>query len=456
MPSRALLLTADEATNGLLQQALADVAEVRRCKEIFAAVEEITQTSFQLLLIDWHDELESNFLVQTARDLKSNRSVFAVALVTQGQARAALEGGADAVLIKPLTVEQAAEMLLPRLGVEYKRKDAPSPEPESQKAPAIAESAPLPLEAKPAEARPWLEPAKAIWEPRRVNAERSPFSPQSPPAAVGGTRFKLSPFLSSAAIAWPLVIAAALLAFDQWPHSAHSGAARLSAAVDSTHARMNTLPSLTSRLFSSSGSEPSQLPQAEPALPVSGDLLADYASPSPPTQVPNALSLVPPKPEEVDMASVEALPSSTRIVPVVSIAQPAPRQEIPASLRYPPVAQSAAAVAPATGQLIAPDWADNTIALPEAVTRALLESQVPPQYPERALRAGLDGTVVLQASIGKDGRVRDLKLVSGYLVLARAACDAVKQWRYKPYKRNGESVEVETVITVNFKQPPRG
>lgn len=156
------------------------------------------------------------------------------------------------------------------------------------------------------------------------------------------------------------------------------------------------------------------------------------------------------------MAGVEALPSSTRIVPVVSIAQPAPRQEIPASLRYPPVAPSAAAVAPATGQLIAPDWADNTIALPETVTRALLESQVAPQYPERALRAGLDGTVVLQASIGKDGRVRDLKLVSGYLVLARAACDAVKQWRYRPYKRNGESVEVETVITVNFKQPPRG
>jgi protein TonB len=129
--------------------------------------------------------------------------------------------------------------------------------------------------------------------------------------------------------------------------------------------------------------------------------------------------------------------------------------EIPASLRFPPPASNARVVTP-TGQLVAPGWSTVPIALPETVSRSLLEHQVAPQYPEQALRMGVDGPVVLQASIGKDGTVRELKLVSGYLVLAHAAVDAVKQWRYKPYRTNGENVEIETLITVNFKRPPRG
>jgi protein TonB len=79
-----------------------------------------------------------------------------------------------------------------------------------------------------------------------------------------------------------------------------------------------------------------------------------------------------------------------------------------------------------------------------------------PRYPEQALPTGADSPVVLQAWIGKDGAVRELKLVSGSLLLAHAAVEAVKQWRYRPYRRNGENVEIETLITVNFKRPPRG
>jgi periplasmic protein TonB len=50
----------------------------------------------------------------------------------------------------------------------------------------------------------------------------------------------------------------------------------------------------------------------------------------------------------------------------------------------------------------------------------------------------------------KDGMIEDLRLISGHPMLAAAAIDAVKQWRYKPYILNGEPVEVETQITVNF------
>ena len=60
------------------------------------------------------------------------------------------------------------------------------------------------------------------------------------------------------------------------------------------------------------------------------------------------------------------------------------------------------------------------------------------------------GEVVLTAIIDKDGNIENLQLASGHPMLAPAAINAVKQWRYKPYLLNGQPVEVETTITVNF------
>jgi protein TonB len=93
------------------------------------------------------------------------------------------------------------------------------------------------------------------------------------------------------------------------------------------------------------------------------------------------------------------------------------------------------------------------VSLSEDLSRALLLDKVQPSYPEQALKAGLQGAVVLQAWISKDGSIRDLKLVDGSLLLGKAAVKAVKQWRYKPYVRNGVAVEAETYVTVNFKLP---
>ena len=86
----------------------------------------------------------------------------------------------------------------------------------------------------------------------------------------------------------------------------------------------------------------------------------------------------------------------------------------------------------------------------QGVSEGLLVHQVRPQYPPLARAARVQGAVVLQAVIGKDGSIQGLKLVSGHPMLAPAAIDAVKQWKYKPYFLNGEPVEVDTQITVNF------
>ncbi len=86
----------------------------------------------------------------------------------------------------------------------------------------------------------------------------------------------------------------------------------------------------------------------------------------------------------------------------------------------------------------------------QGVSQGLLIHQVKPQYPPLARQARIQGAVVLQAVIAKDGTIQNLHLVSGHPMLAPAAIEAVKQWRYKPYFLNGEPVEVETQITVNF------
>ena len=75
---------------------------------------------------------------------------------------------------------------------------------------------------------------------------------------------------------------------------------------------------------------------------------------------------------------------------------------------------------------------------------------VKPHYPEAARSMRLQGAVVLEALIGKDGAVKNLKVVTGHSMLAKAAVDAVRQWRYKPYLLNGQPVSVETQITVKF------
>jgi len=86
----------------------------------------------------------------------------------------------------------------------------------------------------------------------------------------------------------------------------------------------------------------------------------------------------------------------------------------------------------------------------QGVTQGLLIRKVQPTYPPLARQARIQGSVLLQAEISKEGTIENLRLISGHPMLAPAAIEAVKQWRYKPYILNGEPVEVETQITVNF------
>jgi TonB family protein len=113
-------------------------------------------------------------------------------------------------------------------------------------------------------------------------------------------------------------------------------------------------------------------------------------------------------------------------------------------------------------QIVAPGY---TPSLPQPVTssrihgdfnvqQAKLRSAVPPVYPPLAKQARIQGMVKLRATLGKDGTVQNLMVISGHPLLVPAALDAVKQWVYEPTVLNGTPTDVETEIEVNFSLPP--
>jgi protein TonB len=105
---------------------------------------------------------------------------------------------------------------------------------------------------------------------------------------------------------------------------------------------------------------------------------------------------------------------------------------------------------------LAPEISVDRVAPPtrikvsDGVTAGLLVYKVQPSYPPLARQARISGEVVLQAVIGKDGAIRNLRTISGHPMLIPSAIEAVRQWRYRPYLLNGDSVEVDTQIHINF------
>jgi periplasmic protein TonB len=94
-----------------------------------------------------------------------------------------------------------------------------------------------------------------------------------------------------------------------------------------------------------------------------------------------------------------------------------------------------------------------TLKISQGVSQGLLIKRVQPKYPPNALAMRIQGSVQLEATINKEGSIANLKLLNGDPLLGRAAMEAVRQWRYKPYYLDSEPVEIQTQITVIFRLP---
>jgi protein TonB len=105
---------------------------------------------------------------------------------------------------------------------------------------------------------------------------------------------------------------------------------------------------------------------------------------------------------------------------------------------------------PTPSQTPADQQLPKRVRISQGVSQGLLLKKVQPEYPKKARKKHVQGSVLMQAVIGKTGDVADLHVISGDELLVPSAVEAVKQWKYKPYLLEGEPVQVETQITVNY------
>jgi TonB family protein len=96
------------------------------------------------------------------------------------------------------------------------------------------------------------------------------------------------------------------------------------------------------------------------------------------------------------------------------------------------------------------DAGSERVSLPAEIAQSLLVTKIVPAYPPLARQARVQGKVVLDVDISKEGTIEFIRKPAGHPMLIPAAIDAVKHWRYKPYLLNGEPVPVHTQVTVNF------
>jgi periplasmic protein TonB len=190
------------------------------------------------------------------------------------------------------------------------------------------------------------------------------------------------------------------------------------------------------------------------------------ASPLPGTSSasqPSVKSTPPVQKEEVNTEEPDVIvshPSEPKLVVKSALgAKPAPKPEATAEVAAPTIGmnedQSTISNIVQSAPVAVPKVAtpQQTLRVSQGVTQGLLTKRVQPVYPTQAMQMHIQGAVQVLATINKEGRISSVKILSGDPILSRAAADAVSQWRYKPYFLNGEAVEIQTQIVVNFKLP---
>jgi protein TonB len=241
------------------------------------------------------------------------------------------------------------------------------------------------------------------------------------------------------------------------PTSAQDANAAPASSVPAATA--NVAPETETAAPSTEGASTVEAPKVTPAKPKTQasrtpNSESDSSAPEPGTTT-NASSDSSPR-------QSTALSVSTAKKPVSVTPESAPKTEavLPPSAPALNVASNTgdkalAGIVGTTVNRVAPPTVAGELKVSQGVTQGLLIKKVSPNYPQQALQMRIQGAVQLQASISKEGKISNIKTLGGDAILARAASDAVKQWKYKPYTLNGEPVEIQTEITVIFRLPSR-
>ena len=427
MSPQSLIFSSDRETSRLLGQALLELEfKVETCSEIFAAIERITTQSFDVIVADWEDGLEALFLLKTSRELKMNAGAIPVAVCGTAETRAAAsQAGAAIILARPVVVEQAKFALMSadvflrgmrswiptQLASGSVRSGVPSYGPQS----APTDEVPLSRDAQQHVSTP--------------ESRATPFAQRGRVRVSSSKKHWMR--LITIACSLGLALSSAGFVFSAPVHSqeiATSVHQIYQEAVVKTQTWLEKSDDPSNEeniILAQNGSRP-----ASPSARIQVTPVHEYMERS--TAAPKVIQPETPPPTT----------SQSEYSPIAAA-------RIPDSLR------SSALAARTVAERVTPTLLAGLepVNLPEDLAAKLLLQRVQPSYPQKALQAGLQGPVVFQAWIARDGSIRDLKLIAGSLLLGQAAYSAVKQWKYKPYLLNGQAVETQTYVTVNFATP---
>ncbi len=510
MALHLLLFSPDAKAALVLGHVLSELdVDVEFSSEIFSAVEKATRDTFDAIVVDCTNDVEAAFLLKTAKELKNNRESLTLAIMPPGvPINNGLQAGAHGILRKPIVPAEARETLrtvcelirskrqglpanlpsnvvpLVRPGAQVRpiarRTDDQQIEVLALAAEPIAEGSVVSHDAQPAPAEtelsapapvmPSLMQVSSLDDADKIRAIFHSMSARPEPRKREWKLGKLAkPMLGASCLLLTatviyLFVPVAALSERSTEFLASLAENRQNAAQMLARHSPPAPPVVQSRRATIKrqaqidNSPAAETPVSEAIDPENIQVTPIYPVPQPGAQVAKDPEPVAEQTSELEVKTPAAPPTLSRAAlnedeePKVITRS---RAELPASLKTPntsiaPPPPSGPPAQRAYSSLLQP------IVLSEEVARKFLISDSRPVYPEEALRAGVQGAVVLQAWIAKDGSIQNLKLVRGYFVLGRAAFDAVKQWRFKPYYMNGQAVETQTYITVDFKLPSLG
>lgn len=420
------------------------------CSDIFTAIDKGKTRVFSCVIADWADQPEASFLLKRARESAANRETIAVAIVDHDPTQSELrDSRLDFLVYRPISPQDAHAVLMKAcekmqpMNAEDARESFEEVHASSKEASNASAPGNVP---EPAAEQPADSPQAYADDYQDENT----FAAEVLPAGGQSIAFR-------GVLAAVLVLAAAFFLWSsreviQYLSETPEGSfqvlresVRAFFDIDKTGTSPLGPAAVDAQQDAYFSRDANNRQSSNLAVAATESTLADERLP-----LPKAYDFPLPQPV-VEHWVVPPVHVERNAIPE-SVANSAPIER-PVVVTVNP-AQMMPVSAPETQAQPNVQQASEPVVLSEEAARAALIHIVNPVYPPEALAQKLHGPVVLQAVVGRDGSVQDLKIVRGYFVLGKAAIAAVRQWRFQPYSLNGRSAATQTLITINFNYPP--
>jgi TonB family protein len=445
MAFRALLFSKSPETSTTMTTAC-ETTGIRCdvCSDIFGAIEKGKTRAYSCVIVDWADQPEASFLLKRARESTPNRETVAIAIVDREPTAPEMKDNRLGFLIyRPISVTEAEEVL--------------GKASENMPAARTDDSADSPQQTASISAGAAASEGAAEQIQQEQNSEPEDNGSESPQTEYEAPALQSHSGGFRQALAVVLVLTAA---FCLW-----RSRDVIEYLARTPEGKVRVLRESFAALFYVN--QGGALPVGSAGSDAQQDAYFSRNAGTAGTQTPT-----------LGVAETESTLTETRLptpkaydfplpVPVFEQQEAPPvrvqRAAIPESMRNSPPIERPVVVTVNPAQMMpvstsqpqgTTQQSNEPVAVSEAAARAMLTHTVDPIYPAEGLAQKLQGPVVLQALVGRDGSVEDLKIVRGYFVLGRAAIAAVKQWRFQPSTLNGHAASMQTVITINFSYPP--